>query len=146
MAKSFTIAMTGVEALDQKLKEIATKDGAKGINGAMRKALKEAVTDIVLPQVLDLIPVDTGELEEQVKVRAIDRSRGKIGFAVGFKDPLFQGDTFYGGFIEFGFTAPGGVHVEADSYLRRALYPNADIVIARVRDRITQYIDSKNKH
>lgn len=146
MANNVSIAFTGVEALDKKLRTLAAEEGAKGINAAMRTALREAVKTIVLPVVLELIPYDTGNLEENIKVRAIKRARGKIGYTVGFEDPLFVGDTFYGGFIEFGFDGRGGVYVEADSFLRRALYPNADIVIDYVRARLQTYIMKQNRH
>jgi hypothetical protein len=143
--ENLNIATTGLEALDRELLAIAAEDGAKSINGTMRKACREAVKQIVLPEVLAWIPSDSGFLESQIVVRAIKRSRGKIGFFVGFTEPLFQGDTFYGGFIEFGFTGRGGVQVEADSFLRRALYGNAERVIDHVRQRMKAYIAERNR-
>lgn len=139
------LVVTGLEELDRELAAIAAEDGAKSINATMRKACREAVKDIVRPEVLSRIPVDTGLLESQVVVRAVKRSRGKIGFYVGFPDPLFQGDTFYGGFIEFGFTTKQGVVVEADSYLRSSLYPNSSRIISQVRDRLRSYIAERNR-
>lgn len=142
---TLTIAITGAAALDTRLRQLASETGAKGINAEMRKATHEAVKEIVLPAVLDLIPVDTGELEDAIKIRAIKRSRGKVGYYVGFADPLFQGDSYYGGFIEFGFTHFGNVEVEADSYLRRALYPNAIIVLEQVRHRLAAFVAKANR-
>lgn len=140
------MVVLGIPELDRELQAIAAEDGPKSINGSMRKATREAVKDIVRPEVLARVPSDSGFLESQIVVRAIKRSRGKIGYFVGFPDPLFEGDTFYGGFIEFGFTHDkSGVFVEADSFLRAALYPNASRVIAQVRDRLRSFIAARNR-
>lgn len=122
MARSFKIAMTGVERLDKKLKRISEGGGAGSVNKAMRTATRSAVKDIVLPKVRSQIPVDTGFLESQLTVKSIERSKTKMGHKVGFKDLLFQGETFYGGFHEFGYVLPGGTAVPGDSFLRPPLY------------------------
>jgi hypothetical protein len=138
--KEFNIAVTGVAELDPSLQELASEFGPKGINAAMRKACRAAIKEIVLPAVLARMPWDTGYLESQVVVRAIPRSRNRMGYWVGFPDPLFQGDTFYGGFIEFGWDHRLGVTVEADSFLRKALYENADAVMTKVRHYLEDWV------
>lgn len=138
------LVVTGVEQLDRQLRAITAEDGPKSINKAFRQASRKAVKEIVKPAVLELIPWETGFLESQLVVRAIPRSRSRVGYYVGFPDPLFQGDTFYGGFIEFGFDSRVGVRVEADSYLRRALYPNTDQVMQQVLQEMKVWANMRN--
>lgn len=138
--KEFNIAVTGVAELDRALLELASEFGAKGINAAMRKATRAAIKEIVLPAVMAKMPWDTGFLESQVVVRAIPRSRTRMGYWVGFPDPLFQGDTHYGGYIEFGWDHRLGVSVEADSFVRKSLYENAEAVITKVRHYLEDWI------
>lgn len=136
--------VSGDAEIDEALGKLLDDTGTKGINAAMRKATRAAVKEIVLPEVKSLIPYRFGTLESKLVVRAITRSRGKIGYFVGFPDPLFKGETFYGGFIEFGWDHWRGVKVEADSYLRRALYPNATRVIAKVHEYLRNWIEEAN--
>lgn len=147
MAGDYSVIVTGVEELDRALTEMVAgegKESAKAINAVMKKAIRDAVNTIVKPAVMALIPWETGFLESQIKVRATTRSRNRMGFWVGFPDPLFQGDTFYGGFIEFGWDHRLGVTVEADSFLRRALYPNVNQIIEFVRNRVKEWVDLNN--
>lgn len=143
--RAVNVAVTGVAELDQALLDLVDEVGAKGINAVMRKACREAVKDIVKPAVIERMPWETGFLESQIVVKAAAAGRGKISFYVGFKDPLFQGDTFYGGFIEFGWNHRLGMRVEADSFLRAALYPNTQRVIGLVHSRVKQWVDLNNR-
>jgi hypothetical protein len=136
--------VSGDAEIDEALGKLLEDSGTKGINAAMRKATRAAVKEIVLPEVKSLIPYQFGLLESRLVVRAVTRSRSKVGYFVGFPDPLFKGETFYGGFIEFGWNHRLGVKVEADSYLRRALYPNADKVIAKVHTYLRDWIEEAN--
>lgn len=145
MQPTLGLEVYGEVELEQALQEIIEDGGKKAVNQALRKACKEAVTDIVKPEVMARVPVDFGFLESQLKVRAIKRSRNRVGYSIGFPDPLFQGDTFYGGFIEFGWDHYKGVKVEADSYLRSSLYPNAEAIISRVRARMTEWANATNR-
>lgn len=147
------IAISGDVALDKTLREIAAEDGPRSINNAMRKALREAVKTIVFPAVVANLRRNnnTGLLMSQLRVRAGKRSRNKIRISVGFPDPLFQGDTYYAGFIEFGTkertVKSTGQHVGrvvADSFLRAALYPNTGKILALVRQRMAEFIATMN--
>lgn len=119
--------------------------GAKSINAALRKATRKAAKNIILTAVQGAIPVDTGELEDALQVRAIKGKKGRIGHTVGFPDPLFTGDTFYGGFLEFGFKHHKGVGVPADKFLRRSLYENESAVEASVRADLAAWIAERNR-
>lgn len=136
--------VSGDAEIDEALGALLDDAGVKGINAAMRKATRAAIKEIVLPEVKSLIPYQYGLLESRLVVRAVTRSRNRLGYFVGFPDPLFKGETFYGGFIEFGWDHYLGVTVEADSYLRRALYPNADKIIAKVHEYLRAWIEAAN--
>lgn len=152
-----TLVATGFEELERELDLICAEDGPKSINAAMRKFAREAVTTIVKPKVLELVPFNDrfhfnkqGEirethLEELIVVRALPRSRVRIGYFCGFVDPLFQGASFYGGFLEFGWDHYKGVRVEPDSFLRQALYPNEPLIRSFVAERMRAWIDERNR-
>src|SRR6056297_489378 len=125
---SFKIAVTGDKEIDRRLRAIAADSGAKSINKEMRSATRDAIKTIVRPKVLAQVPFDTGLLQSELTVKAIKRSRSKMGSAVGFKDDLFRGDTFYGGFHEYGYHTRGGGVVPGDSFLRRPLYDSEGLI------------------
>jgi HK97 gp10 family phage protein len=143
-----------LELLDQIVDE---QGGAKSINAVLRKATRRAAKTIILPAVKDAIPVDTGDLEDALQVRAIKGKRGRIGHTVGFPDPLFKGDTFYGGFLEFGYrrgkrptnkrtrATDARPYVPADKFLRRSLYENETAVLASVKEELAAWIAERNR-
>ena len=128
MASRAKIVVTGDKAIDRALREIVSEHNAKGINQAFRKVARKAVREVVLPKVREQIPTASGFLKSQLRVRAVARSRSRIGYWVGFPDKLYRGDTFYGGFLEFGFKHRSGSKVDAESYLRKPLYENQKAV------------------
>ncbi|MEN1680339.1 MAG: hypothetical protein AAGJ46_12165 [Planctomycetota bacterium] len=138
------LLMTGFEQVDRELAEIAAEDGAKSINKAIRREMRDGAKKI-LPDVLALVPEESGFLASQLKVRALPRSRSFMGAAVTFPDPAYRGETFYGGFIEFGFKHYRAGPIEPDSYLRRAGYGAEDQVRSGVRRGIDNYINQRNR-
>lgn len=118
--------ITGVKELDAILATMPARLQKKLAADACKKACK----DIILPDAKQLVPVDTGALEDSLVVRAAKRSRSKrgsqVGYAVQTKDGFFQGDEFYGGFQEFGWDD----HPEGDPFLRPALWSN----VGRIRE------------
>jgi HK97 gp10 family phage protein len=72
-------------------------------NKILREELRRSAKELVAPSKA-ATPVKTGRLRKSVKVRA-KRSRKAVQFTVGFNDKNFQGDTFYGAFLEFGWKA-----------------------------------------
>jgi hypothetical protein len=158
---------TGVLELDRELEAICADEGPKSLNTAMRGFAREVVKEIVLPKVQELVPYDDGRgaykadgqeivyehnqykgaaqhLADQIVLKAVSRSRKRIGFLVGFEWPLFQGPTYYGAYIEFGWDHRAGFHVEADSFLRRALYPEASRIVESFRGKVAAYIAERN--
>lgn len=141
--RNFKIAMTGDRALDRKLKAIAADDGPKSINKEMRASTREAIKTIVMPQVRASVPHETGFLESQLTVKAIARSRSKLGTALGFKNDLFKGDTFYAGFLEYGFVHWSGTLVFGDSFLRHPLYRNETSIRSYVIGRLRRWVKAR---
>lgn len=110
----------------------ATAEAFKQLPKAIQnKVLRKATRDVAKQDVLDLakqlVPVATGALEDSLTVRAAKGlKRGEIGASVQTRDGMFQGDEFYGGFQEFGFTQRDGAKNEGDPFLRPALYEESD--------------------
>ncbi len=128
------VIVTGDKELDKLLAGLTAKLQKKLSRQATRKAAK----DIVLPEAKARVPVDTGDLEDSLTVRAIKRIRGKIGHMVATRDGFFKGDQFYGGMIEFGTKERqhksgkqvGQIRPHEFAFLRPAIYDNEDRIKA----------------
>src|SRR5581483_10818933 len=82
----------GFKELLTKLDQFPKKTLANAIRKGSRLGAK-----VVLSAAKALAPVKTGTLKRGLKVRAMKRSRKRIGAEVQFKT-----DPFYGGFVEYG--------------------------------------------
>ena len=114
---SFTGAKRDIKKLDQLILALPKSLANKGARKATRAQAK-----IVLEDAKALVPIDTGELERSLKVKARKRSRrnkGTVGHAVTTGQQLFVDDQFYGAFVELGTQKK-----EADPFLRPALWGN----------------------
>lgn len=123
------VIVTGDVALDKLLKGLPLMVQKKLSRQATRKAAK----GIVLPDAKSRVPVNTGELESSLVVKAMKRSRFKFGHQVQTKDGFYQGDQFYGAFIEYGTKtrrhkrgkSVGRIDpAKGFAYLRPAVYEN----------------------
>jgi hypothetical protein len=96
------VVLTGSRELNEKLQQLRGPKQKVAIRKASREALKP-----VAEQVKSTAPKRTGKLARQTKVRALTRSRSKIGSRVTVSGTgnSFKGKTFYGGFIEYGWKA-----------------------------------------
>ena len=113
------MTLTGDKRLNKKLAKLAGKDARKVIRKAVRPALK-----VVQKQAKKEAPRDTGALRRAIRVRAIKRSRTRVGASVVLGAPFFTGDTFYGSFLEFGtnrIKARGFMKAAAEKKKRQAL-------------------------
>lgn len=127
---SVKVVVTGDKRIDAMLKKLEPKVR----NALSRKATRKAAKDIVLPAAKERAPFNTGDLEESLTVSAMTRSRNSFGHRVGTKDGAYQGEQFYGGFMEFGTKErqhKSGKQVgridpaKNFAYLRPAVYDNA---------------------
>jgi HK97 gp10 family phage protein len=145
MARGDGLLVTGDKELDKKLAGLTLKLQKKLTRQATRKAAKE----IVLPAARANAPVDTGELEESLKVRAIKRSRNRIGHMVTVGDGLGVGDTFYAAALELGTKERtqkstgkkvGAIEPHKFAFLRRAAYDNEGQVQAEFISDVNELI------
>lgn len=143
-----SIILTGDKELDKTLRDLPVKLQKKGIRKATRAAAKMIKDDAVRR-----VPVFSGELERSLTVRTAKRANGKalprhtFGHAVATREAMFQGDTFYGGFIEFGtklrLTRSGESRgaVDETSFIREALYGNKHQVRSIFRRELKQALE-----
>lgn len=104
MAGAINITLSGDRQLLAKLDRLSKKDSRAVVRKAARKAAKP-----VMQQARANAPVKTGALKKSIKVRAIKRSRTRIGVRISTTglESVFQGKQFYGAFQEYGWK-PGG--------------------------------------
>ena len=125
-------------ALDKALSRLPKNLANKGARKATREAAK-----IVQRDAVQLAPIDTGQLEASIKVRARKRSRrnrGTVGHSVMTGEHLFQGDQFYAGFQELGTEK-----MEANPFLRPALWGNQRKIFAKYREVLTGWLKTDAK-
>lgn len=123
------VIVTGNKELDKALQALEPALARK----LSRKTTRRIAKDIVLPAARDLAPVDSGDLEESLTVRAIKRSRLRMGHYVTCGETIERDQHYYSGYLEFG-TKPrvhtannkyvGFVAPHKFAYLRPAVYNN----------------------
>ena len=99
MSGIVSITLTGDVKLLTKLKRLGNKDQKAAIRKASRAAARP-----ILQKARELAPRRKGALARSLKLRAIKRSRTRIGVRISTStlESVFQGKTFYGAFLEFG--------------------------------------------
>lgn len=100
MPKKVRMLLIGDAELRGKLSALTDAEARKAVLGATREAAK-----LIMAEVKRTIPKRTGLLRKSVKVRAIKRSRKRIGVRVTTSkfNSNYQGKAFYGAFLEFGW-------------------------------------------
>jgi HK97 gp10 family phage protein len=96
------VIVTGSEELNRKLADLK---GSKA-KQAIRKASREALRPVAAAAKANA-PRRTGLLAQSIKVRALKRSRVRVGSQVTANgaNKKFNGRQFYGGFQEYGWKA-----------------------------------------
>lgn len=118
--------VTGLKDIDKALSKFENRVQ----RSTMRKATRQAMKEVVLPDAKRHVPVDTGELQRTLKVRAVKRRRNVQGHQVvttADVGRVFDGETYYGAFVEL-----GTAKMEAQPFLRPALWTNTKQVMAVV--------------
>lgn len=106
------IAITGMAATDKALRQLGVKTANKLIRGALKQAAKEMAIEVN-----QQVPVETGLLQSEIKVKPIKRSRNKMGSRVLISDVKHNdGSTSIVGFVEFGTK-----DTKANPFFRRSL-------------------------
>lgn len=99
MAKGSRIILKGHEELISKLAKLSVRVQRKSLRKALRAGAK-----VVLPVAKAKAPVATGALRDSIKVRSAGRmKRGRVGMLVETSEGNFQGKTYYGGPVEYGY-------------------------------------------
>lgn len=94
------VVLTGDDELNRKLAALTNQQAREAIKKAARPALKPC-----LQTARRVAPKRSGKLRRSIKIRAIARSRSRIGARVttSASDNVYSGKTFYGGFQEWGW-------------------------------------------
>ena len=94
------ILLTGDKALDRNLEQLKASAARRIFGKAARAALQPIKNDAKRRA-----PRRTGRLATSIRVRALKRSRSRIGAKVttGTAGSDFQGKTFYAAFLEYGY-------------------------------------------
>lgn len=113
--RGISIDVLGDKRLQRKLLRLEPKVQRKVVRQAMREAARP-----VLEAAKARVPVDSGALRDSLKIRAATKKRtgrrGQIGVVVTTEDGFFQGEQFYGAFLELGTSQQ-----PARPYLRPAI-------------------------
>lgn len=123
--KNPMFVISGEAELDRKIRRLVLEDGPKSVNGAARKATR-AAAKIVLDDAKANVAHDTGKLESSLTVRTASKASKRknfIGHTIATREGMFESGRFYGGYLEYGTK-----FMEADEYLRPALYGNEERV------------------
>ncbi len=138
-----TGVVTGIEELNAKLRQLRGPLAKKAIRKSSREALKP-----LAPKVARAAPQRTGRLSRATKVRALKRSRNKIGSRVTTSKSGrgFRGKAFYGWFIEKGWKTGRRLR-NVDLGAARGVRRNAaQLAAAEAHDRKRRSVPGKHYH
>jgi HK97 gp10 family phage protein len=108
-----SLEIKGIEELTAKLEALGKNGTKKVMRQAMRAAMKP-----MLDAVKSKIPVETGEMKRNVKLRALKRSRTQFGYKVELADPTGELGAVP---IEYGWKTAKAKHkIEGQGNIRQA--------------------------
>lgn len=118
--KNRAVFVTGLDAIDRKLRGLPNSLGKRVVTKAMRKE-----SGLMRSKVRANAPKMTGLLKRQIKSRQL-KSRKSIAFEVyiAWKGIVYFADGFYPAFQEYGWETPGGGRVEGKRYMKEAYDAN----------------------
>lgn len=90
--------LTGDKQLLKRLRELQPKLQKRGLTKAARLAMKP-----MHAKAKSSAPKESGTLRKSIKLRAMKRSRVRVGMHISTSESMFEGKTFYGAFQEFGW-------------------------------------------
>jgi len=128
-----TLNLIGEKALQRKLAAL----GRTGANKVLRKALR-AGAKVIRTEAQANAPVLTGDLRANIRVRAMKRRKQGVGVRVVVGDGWYQGDQFYGAFLEFGHRVgsrrlgDARATVEPKPFMRPAFDQKKDAAISEI--------------
>lgn len=125
------VIITGVDEIDRKLSRFEQSVQKKAIRKATREAAK-----VILEDARQRVPVDTGALRKSLRVRSLKRSRVRQGHQVMTGEGFFKGDTFYGGFVEYGTK-----RMVAREYMKKAMVAKESDTVQKFRTELSAAIE-----
>jgi HK97 gp10 family phage protein len=131
---NFRIDALGVPELQKKLAEMPTKMQKK----TLRKAMKSA-GQVVLGETISRAPVNTGQLVASLALKAMAR-KFKVGVRIQTDEGWYQGDSFYGAFVELGTSK-----MSAKPFMRPALSDSKTQCLQIVRNELERLINESRK-
>ncbi|MFO0939825.1 MAG: HK97 gp10 family phage protein [Pirellulales bacterium] len=136
-----TMVTTGDAEVNRQLSVLTGPEQKKAVRKASRVSLKPMAV-----QMRQAAPRRTGRLSRAVKVRAMARSRVRIGSKVSLtgKASAFSGKAFYGGFLEWGWRAGRRVRNSDLGLKRGAKRSPMMAAIARNRNNARKQIPGKH--
>ena len=139
MRRNQAVFVTGDKELDRKLSTLEPKVQKKVARKGMRKAGK-VIQAAAKSNLASNQSVETGELSKGIRVRAMKRSRSRIGIEIATTErregKSIEGKRFGGAQLE-----AGTKHTQAKPFLRPAGYDNEDEVLSLITDSIGDAID-----
>ena len=149
--------LSGVDELQRTLKNLTPSISKRALRPSLKKSAKTIVLPAARSNLRDQQVGGTGALSAALKVRAITRSRVKLGSAVFLRNEKGSTDEYYGLFLEFGLTktSPPRRHksgkstgdLQAQPFIRPALYDNVtkiqNSVVRSVRTWIASLASTK---
>lgn len=141
--KSVTIVVTGDEEINRMLDRL---DGPQA-----RQAIRQAARHALRPTLLAAkrnAPRKTGKLARNTKLRALKRSRVRIGARVtsGSAKTDHTGEAYYGAFQEYGWTlgkrgGPRGRKIPGKHWMKRAADETQSEAMRRYRDFVAAKVE-----
>jgi len=146
MAKGLTITLKGDRELIRKLNRLSKSQIGRAIRPGLRAGQK-----IITAQARRNAPGDTGTLRRNIKTKSVKRRRNQIGIRTTVGEGWYTGETFYGAFQEFGYSAGkrGGENrtpIEGKHFLEEAAKSVGPIAAKVMIARITHNIEQMAKH
>jgi len=105
----------GAEALMKKLQDLDTKMARQIARDATREAAK-----VIAAAAKAAAPVASGATQKAIKVRALKRSRSRIGANAMLGSGWFKGTTFYAAFQELGYQLKNGKKMPGKHWFKNA--------------------------
>ncbi len=132
----------------KELKQLPGKVQRKILVQESRKAAKT----YLLGQAKNAVPKQTGALRKSIKVRALKRSRVRVGVRIGMAEKDFAGETFYGSFLEYGWKAgkrrskasvDDRKQIPAKYYLKKVVEQHGDNAQSGFANQVAERIESE---
>lgn len=102
----------------------------------IRKATRSGAA-IVAKATKDKAPKLSGRLRKQIRVRAMKRKKGRIGYSVVISARASDADAFYGAFVELGANGKEGL-----GFVRKSYEETEDLVDGHIRTELWRQIEA----